>query len=162
MAVDSITHFTLTTKDITEWSMKRFTLYLLFLSVHRNHSNKAQINPVFSEMTQEITFRFDLLLCSIPPFPLCQSSVKMIWEKWITFLTLVLVNAMWVEVEVITIWIPGSSFALLSWGRICMQFLRIKIPQWVLGRSLKFVEVLCVTFEWQTCINNVMMDRMRC
>ena len=83
------THFTLTIKynrSITKWSMKGFTFASQFPPVHCHHSNKAWINLVFSETTQEITFRFDHLLCSIPPFPLCQSSVEMIWEKWITFL----------------------------------------------------------------------------
>lgn len=68
---------------IYEWV---YSLPLIFPWMHCSHSNKAWINLVFSEMTQEITLRFDHLLCSIPQFPLCQSSVEMIGEKWIPFL----------------------------------------------------------------------------
>lgn len=68
---------------IYEWV---YTLSPISSWMHCRHSNKAWINLVFSEMTQEITPRFDHLLCSIPQFPLCQSSVEMIGEKWIPFL----------------------------------------------------------------------------
>lgn len=105
-AANPITHFTLTTRyneSITKWSMKGFRLCLLSPQLQCNHGNKARINLLFSEMTQESPS--DLIICFAPflHFPLYQFSAEMIWEKWIACLIPGFTKAMWVEMEMITI-----------------------------------------------------------
>lgn len=96
----------------------------------------------------------DLIIC-FAPFPhLPSANFQLKWSERNESLSsyLVLVNATGVKIEMITIWMPGSSLALLSWGRICTPFLWMKISQ--RGREHGF--------EMDVKVNNNVWEADRC
>lgn len=105
-ASDRMMHFTWATtydESITRWSMKEFTLF--FFLLHCNHSNRTRINLLLSETTQESPLDLIIFFASFLHFPSAKLQQRRSEERRDESLAsyLVLVNAMWMEMGMITI-----------------------------------------------------------